>query len=1617
MSGFFKKRWIWVVALFLVINIVGLLRIIYILENKGVYVANRPMFSIMSSISGNLRQIFWPMKKVVEAITESEFRVGDIKPTVSGTETGIEIELNKDVDLSKIKGFIEITPKVDFVVEERYNGIGLSGDFKPGVSYDVEVLKGMPSAKELKLNQSTKKTVVMSDYDPTFKFKVQGMYVSLKGNQNIPVEATNIDVIKVKIHRVYDNNVVYLLNNSMSYSIPDDIGLDVIEKTINTNVERNKPTEILLNLKELIKGDSRGIFFMRLTEPDSGYSWSGDSKLILTSDIGMVVKKSDNGLFVWLNSLSNNGAIAGATIKVFSKTNQQLLEGTSDTNGLVQFKGVDWSGDRKPFVVTASKDGDQSFIELEKCTLTETDFKTEGRPYISSGYEGFLYTDRGVYRPGEKVYLRAILRGPNLEKPDSFPVVFEITRPDGRQFAKLNGVLSRFGTVDLDIDIPDYALTGGYTANLMLPGSKEVTGSVKFSVEEFMPDRLKVTVTLPEERLQADKTSPITVKAEQFFGAPAEGRNVEVLYDLKPQEFKPDGYKDYSFVDSSKSFTFKTTSLDEKTSDNNGSATFELKLPEKLSPPSALRCEISAVVKEVGGRAVTSHIERMFDAYPYYIGIRQAVAGYATPGREIKFDYVVLSPDGKKIDAAGLEVNIYKVVWNNVLKKDDKGEYRYVSESREEVVRTDILKEGNLSYSYTPKSWGDYVIRIKGKDVSSHSTSLTFYCSDSGYMPWAMQRPDRIELKLDKSSYAVGETAKLTIKSPFKGKALITVSKDKIITAKVIELANPTQEVPLTVEDGWQPNAYCAVTVIRPVDPGEDWVAYRAYGIIPVAIDNSAHKLNVNVSSPDSSAPEDKVKVDIEVKDAQGMPQETEVSLALVDEGVLRLTNFKTPDPFEFFYGKRGNNIITSDIYSLLIPEFGQKKVGADSNPSGDEAPYDPKKRLNPISAQRVKPVALWKSNIITGKDGKATTEFTVPQFSGSLRIMVVAVDSSSFGNSEEDLKVVEPLMIKPNLPRVISTNDEFIVPVSVFNSTGKDSDVAISLETSEGFVFNSDKAFTVNIKNNKEGQVAFKLKAPVAPQKATITIKASGAGHITDSITELAVRPPVPFTTLIGSGSIKAPATQAIKVPGDWLKGTGQTSLIITSLPALQFAGGLKNLVQYPYGCIEQTTSCTFPLLYLKDIAALVDPKKFNPTQIDNYIDAGIRRVLAMQTYSGGFSYWPGYNYTYDNGSVYATDFLIEAEEAGYAVPDFAKNTALDYCEKILAGKEENYPLELKAYSCYVLSKAGRLKPSWIRRLQEVKDKLPEYSRFHLAAALFALGDKRAVQEILGAGMPDSKVERQTGDSLNSYTRANAIALSVYMDIDPENPIVPTLVKRLQGSMKNGSWETTQDNAMALLALGKYASYVKHQDVNYSGTVSADGKVIAQFDNNKDLKLENEILAGTDVKISLQGKGTAYYYWVSEGVPVSERVEEKHNGIEVNRNFFDRNDKPLDMAKIKQGEVIIVDITFNSAGAYKNVVVEDLLPACFEIENPRLATSETMYWIKKDMIEPGHIDMRDDRLLLFTDLEAKKGMHYRYVVRAVTKGKFILPAINASCMYDPSIISISGQGYVEVGD
>jgi len=1601
MKKLFKKKWVLVVGLVLILGIAA------------------------GSNIKTIRSIFWKAKKttikiVPKVIEQEDFLIKSIQPYMSDENPRIEIYFSDYVDLKKIKGYIEITPEIKFYTEQSYHSINLRGNFIPRQSYTVKILKGMPSREGQALKETYTQMVVIPDYSPSWSFESPGMYMSLKGNQTLPVKALNVDKLKVKIHKVYDNNIVYLLNNMSSYRIPDDLGLDVFEKEINTAGPLNEKREVPIDLKEILDDDSRGLFFMNINEPDS-YYWRGTNKLIFITDIGIVVKKSESGLLVWLNSLADTSAIAGATVKVFTKTNQQIIQGISDENGLVHFKNLDYSGDKKPFVVTASTEKDLSFIEFEKCILSETDLDVQGRPYINSGYEAFIYSDRGIYRPGEEVRLRALLRGRGSKLTESFPVILDIRRPDGQRFKKITRILSEFGSIDIDLDIPDYALTGVYRVTCQLPGADEVLGDYTFNVEEFMPDRLKVKINTADKRFSLLDLIPINIKAEHLFGAPAKQREVSVICNLKAIDFESKEYKNYVFGDETKVFSTRTLTLSEKVSDDNGEANFELNIPEGLLPPSSLKASINATVKELGGRAVTSVIDRFVDPYPYYIGLKKEVEGYASLNQETRFNYLVVSPEGKKIETPELEVTVSKVIWDYTLKKDQNGRYRYISEDREEIVLEDSIKAKDASgvFTFTPKNWGNYIIRIGGKDNNTHAASFKFYCSGYGAMAWAMERPDRIELKLDKENYNPGDIAKLVIKSPFKGKALIAISRDEILFTKLIELTDSTQEIPITIDQSFEPNAYCSVTIIKPVKLSQEHASCRAYGVIPIMLNNLSHKLDVNLTSPKQASPGDTISIDISVKGSSPFFEPTELSIALVDEGILCLTGFSIPDPFNFFYGKRANGIKTSDIYSLLIPEFEDKRIGSDSSPSAGATRkgFDPKKHLNPISAKRVKPTVLYKSRVTTDQNGKASLKFKIPKFNGNLKVMVVAAGNRDFGNAEENIKITEPLMIQSTLPRFLSSDDEFIVPVSIFNTTGIDGKVVVSLETSEGFTILSKNSFEANLINNQETAVSFKLRSPPTPQKGEITIKASLDKYSTSQRTEIPIRPIAPFTTISGSGAIKAPTDAKISIPGGWLKGTEGYSLSIMSLPGLQFAGGLKFLVKYPYGCIEQTTSMTYPLLYLADIGAVVDPGKFSPNMINTYIDSGIQKILAMQIYTGGFSMWPGYQRTYDWGSIYATDFLVEADKAGYAVPKFERTMALDYLVKILSGKEDDYNIDLKAYSCFVLSKAGKAKNSWIRRLQERKDELSSDSRFYLAASLAALGDKDAVLEILGQGFSDQAIERDTGDNLNSYVKQNATALSVCMDLDPDNPMVPVLVKRLSDSMEKGKWGTTQDNAAALCALGKYTRFIANQEASYSGSVSLGNALIAEFDNANNAKIKNIDLGDKPVNISLNGKGTAYYYWSSEGVPEKGEIEERDKGIKVRRKFFTRYEEPLDFEKIKQGQIIVVDISIEAESIYKNIVVEDLLPAGFEIENARISTREDTLSSTSGFFEPDHIDIRDDRLLLFTDLPRTKDLHYRYVVRAVTKGKFKLPPISASCMYDPSIVSVNGQGEITIGE
>jgi len=1545
-----------------------------------------------------------------------EFKVTSVEAKAEEDGSYIDIGFSKQLGPQADKGYVTITPEIPVRIEQASWGLKLYGDFKPGEEYKVDILKGIPSFDGMKLGTGKTETVVFPDYAPELSLKTNGQYLLLDGSQTVPVEVVNISKIEVSASKVYDNNLVFLLNNMGYGSIPDDLGPDTVKKTLETKFNLNEKGEVRVDLKDILGKEASGLYFLTANAADEGV-WERESRLIIATNLGMVVKKSQNDLFVWLNRLSTAEPVAGANVKVFSKTNQQILDANTDGNGFLHFKDVDWAGDKKPFVVTASSADDLSFIKLEETVLSETDFAVDGRPYISGGYEAFVYGDRNIYRPGETAHVRTIVRGKGMELPGTFPVLCEVKRPDRRIFKKMNGMLGKAGIADWDIELPTEALTGNYKVEIKIPGTEQAIGTFQFQVEEFMPARLSVKLNALEKRFVPDETVKVGVLAQQSFGAAAADKNVDLTVVLRAKDFAPEGYKSYSFKDETTEFSGKKIDVEGKKTGPDGKAEFEFKTPAKILAPSSVSLAIGATVMETGGRTVTAREERAFDPYPYYVGVRKKTDGNAAEGKPSDFEFVVLAPDGKEVTSGQLKVTVSKVNWESILKKNKNGGYQWTSESREEDVHVASVDSGKGAgiFSFTPRGWGDHIVRVKSE--GGHTAAIKFYVEGpwGEAMPWAMERPDRIELQLDKKAYTPGETAKLLIKSPFKGKALITVTQDRVIMATVVNLSESTQQISLPVEASFTPNSYCSVTVIRPIVKGEKWAAHRAFGVTPLMMEEEQHRLSVATMLPDVIRPGEKVKISLSVEKDSKKVEDAELTVALVDEGILQLTGYKTADPFEFFYGKRSHGVETSDFYSLLIPEPEEKKVAGASSPSGD-AEYDAKKHLNPVSVKRVRSVALWTSNIRTAGKGDAFAEFTVPkEFTGKLRLMAVASSGKDFGSGEAQAKVKQPLMVEPSLPRFLAPSDQFTVPVSIFNETGKDGEASVSLEVPEDFKITSTSTMQVPAKQGAETIVKFSVVAPAHAGKATIKAKAKLGNEAAEQTVELSVRPTANFVTLGGSGTVKASGKAQVKLPAEWLKGTESYILAVSSLPSAQFLGALKYLIEYPYGCVEQTTSSVYPLLYLKEVLPMMDLKRFSANQIDRNVQAGIERLFTMQTSSGGFGMWPGSRETHDWGTVYATEFLVEAKNAGYAVPKGDLNDALDYLEKIISGKSKdgNADEVLRSHAIFVLAKAGRIKSSWIRRLQETKENLPEAGKLYLAGSLALLGDKKAMSELIGQSFNDKSFSEGGEGEFNVLPAA--LGLSIFMEVDPENPLVPVLVKRLEGAMKEGQWGTTQNNAQALLGLGKYTRYLKSQPQNFTGRVLAGDKPIGSFDDKNGVSLNGSEVSGKDIALEVEGTGTVYYYWTSGGVPASGKVEEKDQGLQVRRSFLDPKGEPFDLNKLKQGDVAIVNLSLTGHQNYKNVVLADLLPAGFEVENPRLASSDTSDLSEKDMIDPAKIDIRDDRVLIFADVSG--GMYYRYVVRAVTPGKFRLPAVSAECMYDPAIMSVNGAGEITIAE
>jgi hypothetical protein len=1579
----------------------------------------------------------------VLTIREVRAEMGDGQPLLS-------VACSHEILVRDAKGFIRIDPPVDFTVSlDWQEGFHLNGPFRPDTRYRLTFLAGLKGAHGAVLRQEVARTVPVPDLPPALRFRTVGLFMAARGSLLLPLEGVNVASATVETERIYENNLVYYLRERHRGTGPSGLGRALPARTVAFGGKRNEPETVPLDLRELAGPEPRGVF--RVTARDATSGWRADRHLLLVTDLGVTVKRSPTDLLVWVNSLSEARPVGGAAVSVYTRSNQKILAAVTDGSGLARLPAPAGDGEEAaPIAVTVATEGDLSFLELGAAAVSLASFDAGGQLRLRTGYDAFLYADRGIYRPGETVRLRAIVRAPGPEPAGAFPVELRVKRPDGRPFRTDTLALSAQGDAGLDLAIPDAAHTGRYEAELRVPRGDRPLGAMTFLVEEFLPDRMKVEVEAPERRFAADERIPFAVRASHLVGLPAAGRAAEARVQWVPVDFAHPDWKGYRFADSARGTPSLNLPGVPVTLDAKGGAAFPVKAPKGLDAPSAVAAVLTVSVREEGGRAVSASARRDVDLRPVYVGLSPAREGHASPGAPAEFLVACVRPDGTRVPAAVLEAVVHRVRWNTVLKRvpGPHGGHTYRYESQRE---TEKVLEGSCGIAggrgvaaFTPDRPGEYELRVRDPETGA-SADLVFYCAGAGYVPWPREKPDVVELVPDRKTYAAGETARILVKSPFAGTALLTVEGDRIHLARTLALEANTREVEVPVDAAWAPNVHCTVSVLRPHDPAAPWGARRAFGTVPLAVDCAPRRLQVALDAPAEARPGTTLRVALQARDAAGAGVRAAVTLAAVDEGICRLTRYAAPDPWGHFYAKRALEVATADAYALLMPEFQRPAVGADRAPGGDgeeesDAGADLDARLlNPVQARRVRPVALWAGRLETGPDGRAEAAFDLPaHFTGELRLVAVAAASKAFGSAERAVLVRQPLMIATSFPRFLAPGDVFEIPVTVYNRTGADGAAEVRLDGG-GLAVEPPFVRRVDVRKDGEATVRFRATAPARPGAVAATAAAALGAERAEEAVELAVRPPTVLRHLAGGGRVPAGQTARVALPGGWMPGTESARLSCAPLPTLALGGGLEHLLGYPYGCVEQTTSRCFPLVYLGDLAALVAPGTFGREEVGHYVLAGIDRLLLMQTGSGGFAYWPGGSDADPWASAYAAHFLVEAKKAGYAVHADLLDGALRYLQtRVLGEAGDAAPAEAKAYAVYVLALGGKPDLSWTYRLQEGKDDLPAYARAHVAVALALTRERDLAQSLLRAPIPAPAPGRDTGGLLHSAAREAAILLSAYLDVDPAHEAVPRLVERLEGFRKDGRWATTQENAFALLALGKYARRAAAEPSDFRAVVRRGGEVLRSFTHRDRVVLDLAGLAGGEVEIAVEGTGALYYAWSVAGIPGKDDAPESDQGIRARRRFLTREGRPLDPAAIPQGELVVVEIAIDGGRAAKHLVVADLLPAGLEIQNPRIVTqapvstpalprndeTNPVSGPEKDEKEaagprplaPRHVEMRDDRLLLFADVDGHPAGHvHRYVARAVTRGRFRLPALQAECMYDPSVASRNGAGWIEV--
>ncbi|MEW6742272.1 MAG: MG2 domain-containing protein [Planctomycetota bacterium] len=1547
-----------------------------------------------------------------------------------GLEEGLRVRLHfsSPLNSSQTVPEIELVPQVDSVrARFDYYDLVLEGPFECRERYAVKVAPGLLAENGSLLGEHNAVTFEVPDREPTLRIPLSNGILSPAGNLAIAVESVNVPAIEITAARVYENNLVAHVHGDGSWRTSRSLH----PQNVRLGGVHNVPHTASLSLPEIL-GDQMGspapLGIFRVTVSATDSYWTSDSALVTVSDLAITVKRERGGLFAWVSSVRTAEALGGVHLQAFSRTNQVLAEAVTEADGTARLTLDPNDPDGDPFVIAARLGNDLNYIQPDRRSWVLDDVDTWGRD-VPATYDVMLYTERGAYRPGEVIHLTGIVRDAWGATPPSFPLSVTVTRPDGRRSGEFSvrPDRERQGLFHLDIPSDAEGQTGRYTIRATLPGSGDVLGETAALVEAFVPVRLEVGAQPLQPAFAAGEAVRVDVHARYLFDQPATDLPVTVTGSYRPRAFRSRAFPEFDFGGGGIGETLPIEPVKGKL-DEQGRVELVFPRPERPKGENVTglwEASLVATVAEPGGRSVSKHLATMVDQSGRHVGLYLPLGRVLPTNELLELQWVVCSLDDTLAEPGDLELSLVHVAYEDLWQVID-GEYVWKTRERVTPVTTRVVSASGLAEArgvlgFECAAEGSYRLGLKDL-VSGNSARLEFHASSvtGGRQTLALRRPGRLELLFDEPRHLPGQTAELLVRSPFPGTLLLTVETDRVVSHRLLELTSTEATIELPVASDLRGGAFVTGTVVRAVDPTRgSWLPVRAMGIARLVIDHGSHRLEPLIEADERAPPGSVMQVTVSIGGPVSTAHPAIVHLWAVDEGVLLCTGFETPSPFDHFLAPRRLEVTTADLYADLLPDLRPQVV---AHVGGDESEDAAGLRRGPVSGKRRACAVVWSESRPVRADGRASFEMAMPEMTGEMRLMAVVVDGDRYGSAERAMTLTAPLLVEAAWPRFVAPGDRFEVPLKVFNSSERVLEVEIDLEVEGPVQLDAPPrnatvepghpaCLVVHAEATGLGEIAVRTHV-TARLDASEELRASQEDHFVS-------RPPFPLHSVSRVLALEAGQSLLLETPPELEPKSTRLSLSVGGSPLVDLRPAIERLIDYPYGCIEQTTSRLWTLLAAPEVIPQEDSAAGLRDLVGELMAAGIARLHSMQTSSGGLSYWPGEGRSHLWGTIYAASFLAQARRAGIELDASFIGALLDYLEKALersatSSSQDAVDDNMRALLCHVLAAFGRGPTGWMARLTENVKALDIGGRAHLAGAWLEAGRADRAWSALPDDTISHPVTLSTGGRIMSQVSEEAALLFVLLELDTNHAWIPVLVKRLDDARPCGYWGTTLENAMALAALARYQA-LQPRGAEFTGIIRAEG-IERSFDNTMMRNVRLPRGCGR-VEIASEGEGTVHIALVAEGLLREGASDAYDRNLTVRRRWLDGKGAPLDPAKVKAGSLVQVEIMLHapqlaSGAEVANVAIVDALPAGLEVENPRLATSATAFATAS--AEPDRVEFLDDRVLLFGSASCHK-QTFRYALRVVTVGDFVLPPIQASCMYDPGYASVSSGGRVEV--